>query len=252
MQTTFADWGVAYKVAVCDVALGILAVVLSPVFGGAFYRVFTALLDALGAPENRSLFDVRVTGAGTELLLLFGSYLIAVGVCIFCVRFVLELLGLAGQTNLTRRMMPPGKLVWGTVAAAVVVLAASILPNILISLFFDGYESAALAGVESGLGAISQAGRLLVMCAVITLFFAPGHRFSYLFRWTGVAGWGKIRWGWINKLALAMIAGGIISLAPFFGSPWMPFDDVASIFLNAGIIVLVLGIVPQFFSRGRP
>ena len=65
-------------------------------------------------------------------------------------------------------------------------------------------------------------------------------------------GWGRIRWGWINRLAAALVVGGTISMIPFFWKPWMPFDDVAGIFASTGVTVMVLGIVPRLLADGRP
>ena len=55
--------------------------------------------------------------------------------------------------------------------------------------------------------------------------------------------------GWVNKLALALVAGGLVSMVPFFGTPCMPFDDVADIFASTGVTLLVLGIVPQVLAK---
>ena len=157
----------------------------------------------------------------------------------FMVRLVLELLGLAGAPALTRRMRDRGKLAVGAGAAGAVVFTAGTLPGGLISLLFDDHAYA-VQGVTTALDVVSQAGGLLMLCSLITLFL---WRRNALLRWTDAAGWGSVRCGWVNRLALAMVAGGIIGLIPF-----MPFHDVANVFASAGVVVLVLGIVPQMMA----
>ncbi len=246
VRTTFADWDVAYKVALGDIAFGTLMIVLSPFVGGVFFRGLTQLFPLLGVPEDRQFLPASEPQTGTELLGVLGAYILAAGICIFCVRLVLELLGLAGEPKLTRRMRPPGKLALGTAAAGVVVTAAALFPETLFYLFFLNYTPGDLSIVD----AIWQAGRLLLICSLITLFlngrFLNGP-------WTDAVGWGRICWGWINRLSVALVVGGTISMIPFFRiwEPWMPFDDVAGIFVSIGVAVLVLGIVPQLLAE-RP
>ena len=244
-RTTFADWGVAYKVALGDIAFGVFMIVCSPFVGGVFYRGLTQLFPLLRVPEDRLILPASEPQTGTELLAVLGVYILAIGICIFCVRLVLELLGLAGEPALTRRMRPPGKLALGTAAAGVLVIAAGLLPEPLLTLFFLDYDP----GDLSILDAIRQAGGLLLICSLITLFL-DGR--GALIGWTDAVGWGRIRWGWINRLAVALVVGGTISMIPFFWKPWMPFDDVAGIFASTGVTVMVLGIVPQFLGGGRP
>ncbi len=245
-------WRVAYKVALGVAAVGVLMIVLSPFFGGLLYtRAITPLLDILGGPEEREFLPRSEPQTGAEILALLGGCNLVVGICMFCVRLVLELLGLAGEPGLTRRLGTPGKLALGTAAAGVVVFAAGAFPGMLVSLLLIDYESEVL-GMASALDVISQAGRLLLLCALITLFLGGDDRRGALLRWTEVVGWGKIRCGWINRLALALVLGGTISLIPFFWTPWMPFDDVAGVFARTGVVVLVLGVVPQFLAGGRP
>ncbi len=247
VRTTFADWGLAYKVALGDVAFGVLVLVLSPFVGGVFYTLaIEPLISRVDVPEGWRA-DPQ---SGTTLLALLGFYLLAAGICIFGVRLVLELLGLAGAPALTRRMRPRGKLALGAAAAGTVVYAAGTLPAILLDELFTHGEFP-VPWIASALDATSQAGGLLVLCALITLFLGGGRR-GALLRWTDAVGWGKMRWGWINKLALALIAGGLVSMFPFFWTPWMPFDDVSDIFASTGVILLVLGIVPQFLASRGP
>ena len=58
-------------------------------------------------------------------------------------------------------------------------------------------------------------------------------------------GWGRLGYGWINKLGLGLIvlalAGGLLG-----------FEDLTSILAAAGIAILLVGIVPHFLTGGRP
>ena len=249
-----------YMVAWGVVAVGVLIIVLSPFVGGLLHtQAITPLIELLGAPEDREFLPKYRDQTGTEILAMLGGANLIVGICIFLVGFVIELLGLTGKSRLTRRMKRPGKLALGTAAAGVVVFAAAASLEILFSILFDGYESA-VHGIMSALDVISQAGRLLLVCSFITLFlwgsgvrgilFGWGHGIrNVLFGWPDAVGWAKVRCGWINRLALALIVGGLISMTLQF---MMPFDDVAGVFFSTGIAALALGIVPELLARGRP
>ena len=86
-----------------------------------------------------------------------------------------------------------------------------------------------------------------MLCAAIT-FFLGNRRHGRLLRWTEVAGWGSVHRGWVNRLALALIAGGQVGATPFIS----PFGDVAGAFFIVGLTLLVLGIVPHLRVAGRP
>ena len=244
VRTTFADWGVTYKVALGVVAVGVFMIVWSPFVGEFLYtRTITPLIDLLGAPQERRFFTRDEPQTGSEILALIGGCNLVVGICMFCVRLVLELLRLAGEPALTRRMRPPTKLALGTAAAGVVVYAAGKLPEILISLSFIHAELEVL-GITSALGTISQAGGLLLVCSPITLFLRGHGLRGLLLAWADVVGWAKLGCGWINRLSVALIVVGVIGA--------IPFGDVASIFFSTGVTVLVLGIVPQILASRRP
>ncbi len=245
---TFANWSVSYKVALGVMLVGVLMMVSSPFTGEPFYGAVTPFIELLGAPEGREFLPAQRPETGAELLALLGGCNFAVGVCMFCVFLVLEVLELASPPVLTRRMRTRGKLALGAAAAGLVVFAAGALPRVLLSLLFVDYEPG-LPGIIGALDVISQAGGLLMVCAAITLLVGGSRRHGLLLRWTEVVGWGRVRRGWINKLGLALIAGGFISSMFRF---IMPFDDVANGFANVGLIVLVLGIVPQLLAVGRP
>ena len=247
MRTTFAGWAVTYKTALGVAAVGVFMVVCSPFVGGLVYdQGITPFIELLGAPQDRQALPAHRPETGAELLSVLGACNLVVGICMFCVRLVLELLGQAGKPILTRRMRPPGKLALGTAAAGVVVFAAGAFPGILISLLFVDHESTVL-GITTVLDAISQAGSLLLVCALITrLLWGRGIR-GALLGWADAVGWAKLRCGWINRFSVALVVGGIVGEVPF-----LPFDSVATLFAGTGVTVLVLGIFPQFLAGRRP
>ncbi len=247
VRTTFADWGMAYKVALGVMAVGVLLIVWSPFVGESLYnQALVPLIELLGAPEERGFLPRTEPQTGIEILALFGFCNLVVGICMFGVRFVLELLKLAGEPALTRRMMPRGKLASGAAAAGVVVFAASALPDILISQLFVANESAVL-GITSALDTISKAGLLLILCAGITLILRGRGIRGRLFSWADTVGWARLGWGWINRLSVAMVAAGMLGALPF-----LPFEDIAAMFANTGVTVLTLGIIPQLLSGRNP
>ncbi len=245
-RNTLADWGVAYKVALGVIAVGVFMIVGSPFVGGILHtQAITPLIELLGAPEDRQNLPAHEPRTSTELLAVLGGCNLVVGISMFCVSLVLELLGLAGAPILTRRMRPAGKLALGTAAAGLVVFAAGAFPGILVSqIFFIDYESE-VQGITSALDVISKAGGLLLACSLITLLLWGRGIRGVLFGWADAVGWAKLRCGWINRLSVAFVVGGTIGSVLFFG-------DVAAVFTSTGVIVLVLGIVPQLLAGGGP
>lgn len=245
IRTTPADWGVAYKVALGVMAVGVFLIVLSPFAGGILHtQAITPLIELLGAPGDRQAFPADEPRTSTELLAVLGSCNIVVGISMFCVRLVLELLGLAGAPIVTRRTRPPGKLVLGTAAAGLAVFAAGAFPRTLVSLLFIDHESE-VQGITSALDEIANAGVLLLVCSLITLLLRGRGIRGALFGWADAVGWAKLGYGWINRLSVAFVVAGIIGSIFFLG-------DVASVFSGTGVIVLVLGIVPHLLAGGAP
>ncbi len=237
MHTTSAGWGVIYKVALIVIAVGVLAIVFSPFVGGLLHTLaIMPLMELWGVTGYR---DEPETGV--EFLALLGSCYLVVGICMFLIRLVVDLLGLAGGPVLTRWMTPRSKLALGTAAAGAVIFATGMFPMTLISLLFVDYESAVI-GITSSLRAILLAGVLLIACSVITLFLhgAP-------FNWADMVGWAKLQCGWINRLSVAFMVVGFIGMIPFF-----PFGDVAGAFALMGTAIFVLGILPQLMADGNP
>ena len=244
IRITLADWGVAYKVALGVMAIGVFLIVLSPMVGGILHTLaITPLLELLGAPEDRELLPTDEPRTSIELLAILGTCNIVVGISIFCVRLVLELLGLAGAPTVTRRMRPPGKLALGTAAAGLVVLAIGGFTRILVSLLFIDHETE-VQWITSSLDEIAKAGVLLLGCSLITLFLRGGWIPGSLLGWADMVGWGKLGYGWINRLSVASVVVGIGSFL-FLG-------DVASVFFGVGFMALVIGIVSHLRVGGGP
>ena len=244
IRTTFADWGAAYKVALGVASVGIFIMVWSQFAGGFMHAyVLSPLIELLVSPAEGA--PGTHPGTGAEILIMVGVSNLVVGICIFCVRLVLELLGLAGAPALTRRMRPNRKLASGTLASGLAVLAPSIILGGMIPELFSDYESAVLEGARRTLGVMSQTGGLLLLCTAITLFIPGRGRLRSLLGWTESIGWAAINRGWVNKLGVALIVGGIVSRIRVL----MPFDDVADPFVLIGITLLVLGIIPQLMGE---
>ncbi len=245
IRTTLADWGVAYKVALGVMAAGVFLIVLSPLAGGILHtQAITPLIELLGAPEDRQFLPSDEPRTSIELLAVLGSCNIVVGISIFCVRLVLELLGLAGAPIATRMMRPPGKLALGTAAAGLVVFAAGAFPRILVSLLFVDHEFE-VQGITSALDEVAKIGVLLLVCSLITLLLRGRGIRGTLFGWADRVGWAKPGYDWINWLSLAFVVVGIIGSFLFLGA-------VASVFAGTGAIVLVTGIVPHLLAGGGP
>ncbi len=237
--------GVAYKVALGVMAVGVILIVLGPMVGGILHtQAITPLIELLGAPGDRQFLPSDEPRTSIELLAVLGGCNLVVGISIFCVRLVLELLGLAGAPIVTRRMRPPGKLALGTAAAGLVVFAAGAFPRILVSLLFVDHESE-VQGITSALDEVAKIGVLLLVCSLTTLLLRGRGIRGTLFGWADRVGWGKSGYGWINWLSLASVVVGIIGSFLFLG-------DVASVFSGTGVIVLVTGIVPHLLAGGGP
>lgn len=248
-RTALAAWPASHWVAVAVMLAGFLMVVWSPLVGEPLYSgAVTPLVELLGAPEEREFLHPQDPGNGTELLALLGVCNLAVGFCMFCVLLAIDLLGRAGAPARTSGMTQRSRLALGTAAAGAAALVAGEFPKVLLSTLFVDHEHE-ITGVVGALDIVSQAGGLMMLCTAITFYLGGSRRHGVLLRWTEVVGWGKVRRGWVNMLALALTAGGLIATMLWF---IMPFDDVAGVFAIVGLTVLVLGLVPHLLAIGRP
>ena len=238
-QSGPTGWGVAYKVALGVVAVGVLTIVLGLFVGGLLYTlVITPLVELMGAPADRDAFAPSQTENGALLLALIGAGNIVVGFCMFFVRLTLDLVGLTNQPSLTRRMTPERKLALGTASPGVVALLAGGSSRMFLAALFEDHQSE-VAWIMPALDAVWHVGLLLLLCAFMTRFFQG--------RWADAVGWAKLRWGWLNRLSAALFVTGIIGAIPLF-----PFADVAGAFTLVGLAVLAMGIFPQILAGGKP
>ena len=231
---------VANRVALGVIAVGVLLIVASMVAGGLFYGAVVApVVELLGAPDERQFFVEPRNGG--ELLALFGFANVVAGICVFCASLATETLGRPASLALTRRMHPRRKLALGAAACGVIVFAAGELPALVIELAFLDPEFHA-GGALAALGVVSQAGGLLLVCAAATLLL-----WGRLFRWADDVGWAKLRYSWVNRLAVAAVVCGVFGAMPLF-----PFSDAAGAFAVGGVVALTLGAAPHIFGVGRP
>ncbi len=247
VSMTFADWRAGYKVALGVIGVGILMVVWSPFVGGALYGLVTPFIELLGAPGDREFLPRGESGTGAELLVLLGAWNFVAGVSMFCVVIVLDLLELGGSPALTRRVRPPGKAALGAAAAGAALFGPAVLLDFLLSELFVDHEQD-IAWVLGALALVWRSGLLLLVCSLVLIALRGNVLRSRLLRWTEAVGWGKAGRGWINTLALALIAGSLINAVVWF----LPFDDAARLFFGVGVTILLAGIVPHVRAGGRP
>ncbi len=239
--------GLAYKLGLGVIVVGVVMIVSSGLLGGVTFSAISALLRLLGAPEDREFMPTDEPEAGGYLLQFFGVILIVCGICIVGVRFVAELLGLAGKPELTARLGWTDKLGLGVAAVGLLGGVSSGITQLLlyeIFLYEYGPGTAMFA-----LGIVMYAGGAILLGGLAILILGrPGPRRALsrvLLGWTDRVGWGKMGCGWINKLGLGLIVlamvGGILG-----------FEGPTTIVTAAGIGILLVGIVPHILAGGRP
>ena len=235
--------GLAYKVGLGVIVVGVVMFASSWLLGGAVFAAVMELLTLLGAPEKREFLPPDEPEAGGQIIQHFGGAIFACGVCIVSIRLVVELLGLAGKPELTAKLGPTAKLGLGAAGIGILAIASTGLSqNVLYEIFRYEYgRGAAMSTLETA----GSAGVVILLggLAVLILGRPGGHR--VLLGWTDRVGWGKMGYGWINKLGLGLIVlalvGGILG-----------FEDPTTIIAAAGIGILVVGIVPHILAGGRP
>ena len=235
--------GLAYKVGLGVIVAGVAIVASSWLLGGVAFVAVTGILSLLGAPEDRALMPTGEPEAGGQLLQLLGIVLFACGACIVSVRLIVELLGLAGKPELTARLGRGNRLGLGTAATGFLVAVLSGLAQVLLNeVFFyelDGSMTMTALEVAGYTGVMALVGGLAVL-----LLGGPNLR-SALLGWTDRVGWGKLGFGWINKLGLGLI---VLALA----GATLGFEDPTTIVAAAGIGILLVGVIPHFLTGGQP
>lgn len=235
--------GLVYKIGLGVILVGIIIAASSWLLGGVTFSVISALLRLLGAPEDRALLAPNQPEAGGQLLQLFGVILLACGSCIVSLRLIVELFGMVGNYVLTFRLKRVDKLGLGAVAIGFLVGVSSGLTQVLLyEIFLYEYGTGtAMSTLETA----GYAGGLILLGGLAVLILRrPGPR-RVLLGWTDRVGWGKINCGWINKLAL-----GLLALALAGGT--LGFEEPTTIVAAAGIGIFVVGIVPHILADGRP
>ena len=77
------------------------------------------------------------------------------------------------------------------------------------------------------------------------LIFGGRGRRSALLGWIDRVGWGRLGYGWINKLGIGLIMLALVGAM-------LGFEDSTTIIAAAGIAILLVGIIPHFLTGGRP
>ena len=231
--------GLAYKIGAAVVVAGAIIVMTSGLLGGVIFASLMRLLSLLGAPEDRHFLPPSEPQAGPEILAVLGTWVVLCGAWMFCLRLVIELLGLAARPALTGWLGTWGKLSLGMVAVGSLIQISAELPRAVL---FDFIRYAEFGPFE----AISTAGSLIVLCGLlIPTLFGVGLLMVFL-GWTGTVGWGKLGLGWINQLGLGLVALAII-VGLVFG-----WSDPVTIIAAAGIGIILVGIVPHLLDDRRP
>ena len=232
--------GLAYKIGAAVVVAGAIIVLTSGLLGEVVFASLMRLLSLLGAPEDRHFLPPSEPEAGSELLNFLGILVIMCGVWMFCLRLVIELLGLATKPALTGKLGPGRKLGLGVVAVGLLIGILAELPRTLLYEFSRSGES------WPPLETIATVGGLIVLCGLVILIPGGVMLLKAFLRWTNRVGWGKLGLGRINDLGLALIALAII-IGSIFG-----LSDPITIIGAAGIGIILVGIVPHLLVDGRP
>ena len=235
--------GLAYKVGFGVILTGVAIAASSWLLGGVIFAAVSALLSLLGAPEDHTLLPLSEPEAGGKLLQLLGVVLLACGGCMMSLRLVAELVGLAGRSRFVSRLERTERLGAGAAAIGfVTVVVTGLTQTLLREVFLYDYgANAAIAALET----TGYAAGVVLFGGLALLVLGRSGRHRVLLGWTDRVGWGRLGYGWINKLGLGLIvlalAGGLLG-----------FEDLASIIAAAGIAILLVGIVPHFLTGGRP
>ncbi len=231
--------GLAYKIGVAVMVAGAIIAMASGLLGGVVFASLMRLLSLLDAPEDRYFLPPSQPQAGSEILGFLGILVFLCGAWMFCLRLVIELLGLATKPALTGRLGTGGKLRLGIVAVGLLLGISADLPRTLLFEFI-GYE-------ESGpFETISTVGGFIVLCGLVMLIPSGVRLLKAFLSWTNRVGWGKLGLGRINQLGLGLIALAII-IGSIFG-----LSDIITVIAAAGIGIILVGIVPHLLVDGRP
>ena len=233
--------GLAYKIGLGVVAIGIVMFASSWLLGGVLFAAIMAVLDLLGAPENRQFLPPNEPEAGGQILQLHGGALIACGTCIVGLRLLAELIGLAGSSTFISRLNGADRLGLGLAAIGwIVAVSTGLSQLILYEIFLYEYGTgAAMSALETA----GSLGGIVFLGALAVLILGRPNLRGMLLGWTDRVGWGKLGHGWVNKLALGLIVLGLVGGI-------LGFEDPFTIVAAAGIAILLVGIVPHILAGG--
>ena len=235
--------GLAYKVGLGVIVTGAAVVGSSWLLGGVVFVAVNGILTILGAPDDRTLLPPYKPEVGGQLLRLFGGILLACGAYIVSIRLAAELLGLAGSSEWITKLGRAQKLGAGAAAIGFIVAMSSGLSQaLLIEVLLYNYGKGAVVPI---LETVGSAGGVLLLGGLAILLLAGSNRHRLLLGWTDRVGWGKLGFGWINKLGLGLIVLAVAGAT-------LGFEDPTTIVAAAGIGILLVGMVPHFLAGGRP
>ena len=235
--------GLVYKVGLGVIMVGIVIAASSWLLGGVSLSAISALLSLLGAPEDRALLPPHDPEAGRQLLQLFGVILFVCGGCMVSLRLAVELFGLVDKSGLTSRLTGVEKLGLGATAIGLLAGVSSGLIQILLYAIFT-YEYGTGAAMST-LETMGYAGGAILLGGLALLIPGAPNRRRMLLGWTDRVGWGKLGYGWINRLGLGLIVLALVGAI-------LGFEDPATIVAAAGIGILIVGIVPHILAGRQP
>ncbi len=218
---------------------GAIIVMSSGLLEGVVFASVMKLLSLLGAPEDRHILPPSEPEVGSQILHFLGIMVIMCGVGMFCLRLVIELLGLAPKPALAGRLGPGGKLGLGMVAVGLLIQVSVEIPRTLL---FDFFRFGEFGPFEP----ISTVGSLIVFCGLVTLILAGIGLVMAFLDWTSRVGWGKLGLGWINQLGLGLVVLAII------GGSVFGLNYPVAIIAATGTGMILVGIVPHLLVDGRP
>lgn len=220
----------AYKVGLAVMVVGVIISASSWILRGVFFEAMMKLLTFLGAPEDRAILPPYYPEAGGHFLRFFGAILFACGVCIVSLRLGVELLGLAGNSELTARLKGADKLGAGAVAIGFFgAFSTELSRDILYEIFDYKYE---IGPAIYRLQTIAEASALVWLGGLAIL--------------TRRVGRGVLGCGWVSKLGLGLVVLGII------GATTDNDDPTTMIFWTVIVGILLVGILLHTLRKGMP
>ena len=134
------------------------------------------------------------------------------------------------------------KLGLGVAAAGLVIGAISGLSQLILYEVFR-YDYGA-PGTMAILEMVGNTGGALLLCGLAAIILGRPNRRRVLLGWTEKVGWGKMGHAWINTLGVGLIAAAI-------GVGTLGLETPTTFIAGAGIVILLVGILPHIIAGGR-